>query len=363
MKKKCVALKVDRFKLMFKPMKIVKLGILALLLLAIACTNKKASPPQADASLKAVGEIILLNEELHQVVSASAKMELLADGFDWTEGPLWLAEQKKLIWSDVPQNKIFQWRAEDGTYVYLAPSGYTAVAPRGGEMGSNGLLLDEEGRLILCQHGDRRMARMEGTLDQPSANFVTLANSFEGKQFNSPNDAAYGPGGNLYFTDPPYGLEKQVDDPLRELDFQGVYKIAPNGTVTLMTRSLSRPNGIAFNKERTRCYVSNSDPEHAVWMVYDVDDQGDLTNERLFFDATAMVAEGNGLPDGLKVNSQGILFATGPGGLLIFTPEGKHLGTLHTGSPVSNCAFNEDETVLFMTSDAMIVKVDLVGRQ
>ncbi len=344
-------------------MKIVQSGILTLLILVAACTRKNPDTLAVDAPLKLVGEIISFDEELYTIVSPVAKMEVLAEGFDWSEGPLWLPDQKKLIWSDVPQNRIFQWREGEGMSAYLSPSGYTLKESRGGEMGSNGLLLDAGGKLILCQHGDRRIARMEGSLDQPAANFFTLAASFDGKKFNSPNDAAYGPGGNLYFTDPPYGLEKQMEDTLKELDFQGVYKITPEGTVALMTRSLSRPNGIAFNKEMTRCYVSNSDPEHAVWMVYDVDQKGDLINERLFFDATAMVAEGNGLPDGLKVNSQGLLFATGPGGLLILTGEGKHLGTLHTGSPVSNCAFNEDESILFMTSDAMIVKVDLMNSE
>ena len=334
-----------------------RLSISFLFVMTAACTNKKASAPTVDAPSKPVGEIILINDELRSIVHPAAVLEVIADGFEWSEGPLWLPQEKKLIWSDVPRNKIFQWRKGEGMSVYLEPSGYTSTQPRGGEMGSNGLLLDPTGKLVLCQHGDRRVARLEGSLDQPAANFFTLADTFGGKKFNSPNDAAYGHGGNLYFTDPPYGLERQADDPLKELDFQGVYKVAPDGTVTLMTRSLSRPNGIAFNKEKTKCYVSNSDPEQAVWMVYDVDENGDLVNERLFFDATAMVTEGNGLPDGVKVSSQGLLFATGPGGLLILTPEGKHLGTLHTGSPVSNCALNEDESVLFMTSDALIVKV------
>ena len=343
-------------------MKIIRPVILMLLTLAASCSAKRTAAPVVDEALKQVGEIISLDEAFHGIVSPTATMEVLAEGFDWSEGPLWLADQKKLIWSDVPQNKIFQWKAGEGVSLYLTPSGFTGHIPRGGEMGSNGLLRDAEGNLVLCQHGDRRIARMESSLDQPAPTFITLAGTFEGRRFNSPNDAAYGPHGNLYFTDPPYGLEEQMVDTSKELDFQGVYKVTPGGVVTLMSRSLSRPNGIAFNREMTKCYVSNSDPEHAVWMVYDVDSHGDLIKERLFFDATAMVTEGNGLPDGLKVSSQGLLFATGPGGLLILTPEGKHLGTLHTGSPVSNCALNEDESVLFMTSDALIVKVDLLDR-
>ncbi len=309
---------------------------------------------------KTIGGVIVNQKSLKEIMNTQAKPEIIAEGFDWSEGPLWLPKQNMLIWSDVPRNTIYKWTGE-GVSVYLEPSGYTSEKKRVGETGSNGLLLDENGKLILCQHGDRRIARMEGDIENASANFITLADRFEGKKFNSPNDAAFGPDGNLYFTDPPYGLEYQMEDTLKELDFQGVFKVTPKGIVTLMSKSLTRPNGIAFNKGKTKCYISNSDPGHAVWMMYDINESGDLINERLFFDATYLVEEGNGLPDGLKVNSDGILFASGPGGLLILSAEGEHLGTIHTGSPVSNCAFNEDETVLFMTSDEMIVKIKLTG--
>lgn len=326
-----------------------------IVLMTTSCETKKSEANQP----KYVGEIKIINERLNEIISADAKLEVIADGHDWSEGPLWLPNEKKLIWSDVPRNTIYQWSESDGVSVYLTPSGYTSTISRGGETGSNGLLLDGQGRLVLCQHGDRRVARMESALSTPAANFVSLAEAFDGKKFNSPNDAAFGPNGNLYFTDPPYGLERQMEDSLKEISFQGVYKVTPEGQVTVMTQSLTRPNGIAFNKDKTKCYVANSDPDHAVWMIYDVDEQGDLIHERLFFDATSMVEPSNGLPDGLKINQQDILFATGPGGLFIFTPEGQHLGTLHTGSPISNCALNEDESVLYMTSDAMIVRVNL----
>lgn len=316
------------------------------------------SKKQTENENPTIGEVIVNHESLKEIINSNAKPEIIAEGFDWSEGPLWLPKQNMLIWSDVPRNTIYQWTGE-GFSVYLEPSGYTSDIKRGGETGSNGLLLDENGKLILCQHGDRRIAKMESDIQKASANFITLVDKFEGKKFNSPNDAAFGPDRNLYFTDPPYGLEYQIEDTLKELDFQGVFKVTPEGIVTLMSKSLTRPNGIAFNKEKTKCYVSNSDPGYAVWMMYDVSDSGDLINERLFFDATHLVEDGNGLPDGLKINRDGILFASGPGGLLILTPEGEHLGTIHTGSPVSNCAFNEDETVLFMTSDDKIVQFKL----
>lgn len=333
------------------------MGLLAILL--SSCSTKKTETNGKDNQVMHVGEIIILDSALKKILAPSATLDLLADGFDWSEGPLWLPKQQKLIWSDVPRNAIYQWSKDDSVTVFLTPSGYTSVLPIEGESGSNGLLLDSNGRLILCQHGNRSIARMESDLGNPQPEFTSLANEYEGKKFSSPNDAAYGPNGNLYFTDPPYGMIGQDEDPLKELEFNGVFKISPEGKITVMTKSLTRPNGIAFNPDKTKCYIANSDANRAIWMVYDVDENGDLVNGQVFFDATSMVEEGNGLPDGLKINKNGILFATGPGGLLIFTPDGKHLGTLHTGSPVSNCALNEDETRLFMTSDAMIVSVDL----
>ncbi|MGE0589375.1 MAG: SMP-30/gluconolactonase/LRE family protein [Cyclobacteriaceae bacterium] len=324
-------------------------------LLVASCSTKKESEQEKTY----VGEVEVLSDQLNTIIPSGARPELIADGFDWSEGPLWLSEQKLLIWSDVPINRIYQWDG-DSVSVYLEPSGYTGQTPRGGEMGSNGLLLDAQGHLVLCQHGDRRIARMDASLSTPTASFTTLADNFDSMKFNSPNDAAFGPNGNLYFTDPPYGLEQQAADSLKETEYQGVYRISPEGEVFLMTRNLSRPNGIAFSRDYSKCYVSNSDPERAVWLVYDVDQDGNLTNESVFFDATSMVEENNGLPDGMKVNKKGFLFATGPGGVFVFTPQGEHLGTIKSGAPISNCALNEDESVLFMTSDAMILKIDLV---
>ncbi len=165
--------------------------------------------------------------------------------------------------------------------------------------------------------------------------------------------------GHLYFTDPPYGLEKQENDPDKEIPFQGVYRVSPEGEIFLMTDELSRPNGIAFSPDFSKCYVANSDPERALWMVYDLDENKNFTNARVFFDATDMAPDNKGLPDGLKVNKEGILFATGPGGVLVFTPEGEHLGTISTAQATANCAFNADESVLYMTAHMYITRVAL----
>ncbi len=337
-----------------------------LLLGLLSCKNSSgekamdAPPPAADtAAYPAIGAVIVLDDRLSEILDTNAVVEALAEGYEWAEGPLWLEEQQALIWSDVPQNTIFRWKEGEGASVYLQPSGYTSGPERGGETGSNGLLLSPDGRLALCQHGDRRVAMMDAPLSSPRADFITIADTYEGKRFNSPNDAAYDQDGHLYFTDPPYGLEKNMDDPAKEIPFQGVYRISPEGEVFLMTDELSRPNGIAFSPDFSRCYVANSDPERPIWMVYEVDENKNFSNGRVFFDATELAKNKPGMPDGLKVNKEGILFATGPGGVLVISAEGEHLGAVSTGQATANCAFNADESVLYMTADKYIARVAL----
>ena len=303
--------------------------------------------------------IITNSPKLSIIIPEAAQIEIIGEGFEWTEGPLWLPTENKLIFSDIPKNSIFEWSEKGGTKLYLKPAGYTGAENRGGEAGSNGLLLSDKNELVLCQHGDRRMAKMNSKLSNPKAEFTTLAYKYNGKKLNSPNDAVYRKNGNLYFTDPPYGLEKNDKDPLKELDFQGVYKVDITGKITLLTKELSRPNGIAFSPDYKKMYVANSDPQKAIWMVYDVDENGLLKNGKLFFDATDKTKTLKGLPDGMKVHKNGWVFATGPGGVMIFTPEGEHLGTIFTGEATSNCAFNSDYSELFMTADNYLVRVKL----
>jgi len=303
--------------------------------------------------------VIADDKHIYEIIPENAKIELLAEDFEWTEGPLWLEKEGKLIFSDIPKNSIFEWSEKSGIKLFLKPAGYTGFIEREGEPGSNGLLLSPEGKLVLCQHGDRRMAMMMANLSNPKAEFKTLADKFEGKRFNSPNDAVYNTNGDLYFTDPPYGLEKNANDPAKELDFQGVYRLDKNGTITLLTKELSRPNGIAFSPDFKKIFVANSDPEKAIWMVYDVENNGLLTNGKIFYDATDKVGQLKGLPDGMKVHKNGWIFATGPGGVLIFTPDAKHLGTIFTGEATANCAFNNDYSVLYMTADDFLLRVKL----
>jgi gluconolactonase len=237
--------------------------------------------------------------------------------------------------------------------VFMHPAGYTGTKPRGGEPGTNGLTLDKEGHLVACDHGDRRLYRL-----QSDGTKKTLVDRYEGKRLNSPNDLCYKSNGDLYFTDPPYGLEKNWDDPARELDFCGVYRLGKDGKVTLLTKELTRPNGIAFSPDEKTLYVAQSDPEAAIWRAFDLNDDGTLSGSRVLFDATKWAKAGlKGLPDGMKVDKDGNLWATGPGGVVVLDKGGKHLGTINTGEATANCAWGGDGSMLYVTADMHIARI------
>ena len=260
---------------------------------------------------------------------------------------------KAVLYSDIPRNAIYCWKEGENSFVWLKPSGYTGINPKGGESGSNGLFIDNEGRLILAQHGDRRLARLESPWESPEANFKTLADKFEGKYFNSPNDIAIRSNGDIYFTDPPYGLEEGMEDPSKELDFQGVYRLTTDGSVTLLTKELSRPNGIAFSPDEKTLYVANSDRNQPHLMAYDVLEDGSVANGQVFFETWG---------DGMCVDQKGHIYQTGPGGVLIIDPNGKHLGTLLTTQATSNCTFGEDGSTLFITADRYLLRIRLKSK-
>lgn len=298
------------------------------------------------------GSIERLTPEFDVLVPPDAQIEKLAEGFEWSEGPVWDRRRRCLYFSDVPRNVVFKWVEGVGTREFLLPSGYTGSRPRKGGLGSNGLALDRAGRLLLCQHGDRAVARLE-----KDGRFTILAEYYQWRRFNSPNDLTLDARGNLYFTDPPYGLEGGENDPARELMFSGVYRLDRQGTVTLLTKELSRPNGIDLSPDGQTLYVANSDPQRALWMAYELKADGTLASGRVFFDATPMTQGQEGLPDGLKVDAHGNLFATGPGGVLVFSPDGKHLGTIRTGTAIANCAWGDDGSTLYLTSHMYLARV------
>ena len=219
------------------------------------------------------------------------------------------------------------------------------------------MILDAADNLVLCQHGDRRMGRMTAPLNNPKPVFETIIDKYEGKRFNSPNDAVYDSQGNLYFTDPPYGLEGNMNDPTKEIDFQGVYRYSKDGQLSLIADKITRPNGIGFSPDEKTLYVASSDPDKAIWVAFELNEDGAVVNERLFYDGTG--SEGKGLPDGLKVDKKGNIWATGPGGVWVFNPAGKVLGKIKTGEATSNCAFDTDQKTLYMTCDDYLMRIKL----
>jgi gluconolactonase len=298
------------------------------------------------------GQVARVDPAIDQIVPASATVQKLAGGFTFTEGPVWV-RPGYLLFSDVPNNVIYKWTANSKVEVFRKPSGYSGTdAPAGAFIGSNGLTLDRQGRLVICEHGNGRVTRLE-----KDGKLTVLADKYEGKRLNSPNDAVYKKDEALYFTDPPYGLVKQDEDPKKELKFNGVYRLAA-GNLRLVYRELTRPNGLAFSPDEKYLYVGNSDPQRKIWMRFEVSNDGGLTNGKVFYDVTKETADG--LPDGMKVDQKGNLYCTGPGGVWIFSPAGKHLGTIQPPETPANLAWGDaDGKTLYITARTGLYRIVL----
>ncbi len=321
----------------------------AVAVLACLALSSLAAAPER------VGLIERLDPRFDALVPKDAELEKIVDGLVWAEGPLWDEANGALLFSDVPRNVVRRWKAGAGTTLFLDRSGYTGKAPFAGEEpGSNGLAWDREGRLVLCQHGDRRVVRRE-----KDGSFTVVADRFDGKRFNSPNDLVFRSNGDLYFTDPPYGLARTFEDPSKETPFQGVYRVTPAGVVSLLARDLEAPNGLAFTPDEKTLYVGNSLASHAVWMAYPVRDDGTLGPGRVFADDTAA---GQGGPDGFKVDRAGNLWSAGPGGVSVFAPDGTRLGRLVTGVKTGNVAWGEDGRTLFIAAKNRVLRVRTTAR-
>ncbi|GAB3234040.1 SMP-30/gluconolactonase/LRE family protein [Algoriphagus aestuariicola] len=327
----------------------------AILVLA-ACSSPKIQQ-EAVSKFNTIGSVERLDSAINALIPADAQIEVLASGFEWAEGPLWLEDQQALIFTDVPANKIWKWTEKDSLSLYLSPSGYLGDRMDKHEPGANGLALDSSGNLILCQHGERQVGKMLASLDAPKSEFEALATGYEGKRFNSPNDLVFNSSGQLFFTDPPYGMDPWDE---KQLDFQGVYRLDQDGKVSLLVDSLSRPNGIALSPDQKTLYIAQSDPEKARYYAFGLDESGNVISGKVLFDASPLQSESRkGLPDGLKVHSSGTLFATGPGGVLVISPEGKLLGTIMTENGTANCGFDIGEKYLYMTADAYLMRIAL----
>lgn len=299
-----------------------------------------------------VGEIERLDPALDHLLAPDAKLEKLAEGFNWSEGPVWVPKENSLLFSDTKEGIAYRWRAADGITVFLNPSGFTGEHYDGREPGSNGLTLDPQGRVVLAQHGDRRIAR----LNPDGKTFTTVADRYDGKRFNSPNDLCYDRRGNLYFTDPPYGVGPSTKI---ELDFQGIFRVSPDGKVTLLSKELARPNGIGLSPDERTLYVGNSDSARPVILAFDLRSDGTVGPSRVFFDAKPLNAQGRrGALDGMDVDAEGNLWTTGPGGVLILSPAGKLLGAIHPGMANANTAFGGDDgTTLYITAGAALLRI------
>ena len=300
----------------------------------------------------AFGSVERLDPALDALLAPDAAMEVVATGFEWAEGPVWDFEAARLYFSDIPRNTAFAWSDADSLSVYLAPSGFTGEEYDGREPGSNGLVIGPDGQLTLCQHGDRRVAQ----LNPNKWGYSTLADSYNGKRLNSPNDACFDSRGNLYFTDPPYGMGKSDT---KELDFQGVYRLSPEGELALLTKELERPNGIALSPDEKTLYIASSHGPRPVIMAYPLKLDGSLGTGDVFFHADSL--PGDRLPganDGLKTDKRGNVWATTAGGVAILDPSGKLLGRLLTGRRTANCAFGgPDGTVLYITADDTLCRI------
>lgn len=304
------------------------------------------------------GSITRLDPRFDRLVPRDAKLEKIADGFTWVEGPVWHRQGGYLLFSDIPANAVYKWTPGHGVSLFLKPSGYSGSAPFSGrEPGSNGLTFDAEGRLVLCQHGDRRIARRE-----PDGRFTALADRYDGKRLNSPNDLVFKSNGDLYFTDPPFGLPGGFDSADKELPYQGVYRLSKAGAVTLLIKDIKAPNGIAFSPDEKTLYVSDVDPARAAWLAYDVKLDGTVTNARVFFDATRWRKDPFFGPDGFKVDEQGNLFGARPGGVSVIAADGTLLGTIDTGQPTSNVVWGEDGSTLFITGGTAVYRIRLTTK-
>lgn len=302
------------------------------------------------------GYIDRLDPALDEVLSKDVKIELVARGFNWSEGPVWLPKEKKLIFSDVPENKIYEWSEKEGLQVYMSPSGYTGLDKKKAK-GSNGLVLDENGDLILCQVGNRNISKLKSLVSPNKPVFEPIVTHYKGKQFNSPNDLVYDKKGNLYFTDPAFGLGNKKS----EIGFNGVYFYGKKGNLVLLDKTIDKPNGIAVSNDGKILYVADSNFDRPSIWAFDIISDGKIKNKRRFFDATK--ALNNSIDkqraDGMKLDKKGNIFLAGPGGVLIINPEGKHLGTITLDKKTGNCEFADDGKYLFITCDNYLLRVDL----
>jgi gluconolactonase len=328
------------------------------LLVFISCnsTERTSSAETDNDELLGQLKVEIYDPSALALIDSTATFEILADGFSWSEGPLWVDEIQSLLFSDVPNNIIHRWNETDGLSTYLESAGHSGEENRKSGGGPNGLILDRQNRLLVCQHGDRRVARLEGDLNSPQGQFTTLAGTYQGKKFNSPNDLVMDRGGNIYFTDPPYGLPQSKTG---EIGINGVFRVSPDNEVTLLVDTLTWPNGIALSADEKTLYINQSDRDNPVLYSYTISPNGSLVNGRILFDFKPVAENRSGLPDGLKIHRSGNIFATGPGGVHIISPQGQQLALISTVKATANCAFDTTQEYLYLTTSNLLMRVKM----
>ena len=309
-----------------------------------------ASDHATSATSSQIARIEIVDQSFVELIDPDTTIEVIGKDHRWTEGPAWNKSENYLLFSDIPRNRIYRWRADEGETIFLEPSGYEGVSTEN-EPGSNGLWYPGDGNLLVCDHGHRRVYRLNRELQK-----TTVIDRFEGKRFNSPNDLVTNRQGEIYFTDPPYGL---TDESERELDYCGIYKVGMDGSVTLISKELVRPNGIGLSPDERTLYVAQSHRPDPVYFAFSLDEAGmaDGPAQR-FFDAASFVDDQSpGMPDGMSIDQSGNLWATGPGGVLVISPTGKLLGRIRFQKATANCCFGGDGSELYVTSSDIVCRI------
>jgi gluconolactonase len=336
------------------------LFVLQASILLVGLATQAQPPKSTKDTLTTVGEVIRTDARLNQLIPTDARIEIVGSGFGHIEGPVWVRDSSMLLFSDTEQRIIYRWSPTKGLSTFITESGYTGRMPYSKEPGSNGLAVNGRGELLICEHGDRRVAFLPLAAKSGKR---TLVDNIEGKRFNSPNDVIVHSSGSVYFTDPPFGLPQRDKDPARETPYSGVYRLTPDGQLSLLTRELSLPNGLAFSPDQKTLYVSQADSLQSHIMAYPVQANGQLGKGKIFFDVSKLPKQlPKDVADGLKVDKNGNIWATGHGGVLILTPTGQLLGRISTGETIANVAWGDDGSTLYMASGSYLCRIKTNAR-